>query len=91
MVFAVTQNIDGAALSLATDTELQRRRMKPFEQFIVPSAWGSGYAKQCKLIPHCADYRTVELATGLASRLIDPVLSGEARGQTWSAAELRWQ
>lgn len=91
VVFAVTQNIDGASLSFAIDTERQRRRMEPFERFVVPFTWGSGYAKQSKPIPHCADYRTVELAAGLASRLIDPALSGEARGKTWSADELRWQ
>lgn len=91
VVFAVTQHIDGAALSLAIDTERQRRRMEPIERFTVPSTWGSGYAKQSKPIPHCADYRTVELAAGLASRLIDPALSGKTRGKTWSAARLRWQ
>ncbi|MCW2289122.1 nucleotidyltransferase AbiEii toxin of type IV toxin-antitoxin system [Leucobacter luti] len=91
VVFAVTQNIDGAALSFAIDTERQRRKLEPFERFAVPPAWGSGYAKQSKPIPHCADYRTVDLAAGLASRLIDPALSGGARGLTWSVDELRWQ
>lgn len=90
VVFAVTQHIDGGALKLAIDTETQRRRMAPFEQFVVPTTWGSGYARLSKPVPYCADYRTVELATGLASCLIDPALSGEARGKTWSANEMRW-
>lgn len=91
VVFAATENIDGAALCLAINTEHHRRRMKPFERFAVPSTWGSGYAKLSKPVPHCANYRTVELAAQLASQLIDPALSGEANGMTWSADKLRWQ
>lgn len=91
VVFAATQQIDGSALKLAVDTEVQRRRMAPFERLIVPKTWGSGYARLSKPVPHCVDYRTVELASGLAARLIDPALSGEAEGKTWRAAELRWR
>lgn len=90
VVFAVTQNIDGAALNLAIDTERQRRSMDPIEQFTVPSSWGNGYAKLAKPIPHCSDYRTVNLAAALASRLVDPALSGDSRGKTWLATQLAW-
>lgn len=91
VVFAVTQNIDGAALSFAIDTERQRRNMNPFERLTVPSAWGPGYVKQSKSIPHCADYRTVELAAALASRLIDPAIEGEVSGKAWSAGLKQWR
>ncbi|WP_125099371.1 nucleotidyl transferase AbiEii/AbiGii toxin family protein [Leucobacter chromiireducens] len=91
VVFACTQHIDGEALGFAIDTERQRRGMNPIPQFVVPSAWGSGYAKLARPIPHCADYRTVELAAGLASRLIDPALAGSARDKTWSATSLAWE
>lgn len=91
VVFAVTQNIDGAALNLAIDTERQRRGMDPIVQFVVPSVWGNGYKKLAKPIPYCADYRTVDFAATLASQLIDPALSGESRGKTWSATQLAWE
>ena len=90
VVFAVTQDIDGTALSLAVDTERHRRKMEPFERFAVPSTWGTGYVKQSKPVPHCADYPTVVLAAELASRLIDPVLVGEVHGKSWSAGQIGW-
>lgn len=90
VVFAVTQHIDGAALSLAIDTERRRRKMEHFGKFVVPSTWGIGYANLSKPVPYCGEYRTVELAAELVSRLIDPALSGEVSGKAWSADELRW-
>lgn len=74
---------------LAIDTEVQRRRMAPFEKFVVPTTWRSGYDRLSKPVPHYADYRTVELASELAARLIDPALSGATQGKAWSADEMR--
>lgn len=91
VVFAVTQDIDGAALNLAIDAERKRRSLDPIVQFTVPSSWGKGYAKLAQPIPHCSEYRTVELAAALASRLIDPALSGDSRGKTWSPTQLTWE
>lgn len=91
VVFAITQEIDGTALSLAINTERDRRKMEPFERFVVPSTWGPGYVKQSRPVPHCADYRTVELAAELAARLIEPALTGEANRRTWSTEMLQWQ
>lgn len=42
VVFAVTQDIDGDALTIALDTERRRRQIEPFTEFVVPSAWGQG-------------------------------------------------
>lgn len=90
VVFAVTQDINGAALSLAIDTERHRRKIESFEEFVVPSTWGPGYEKQSRLIPHCSEYRTVGLAAELVARLINPALTGEAKGKTWSKELLHW-
>ena len=90
VVFAVTQDVNGTALSLAIESERRRRRMEPFERFVVPSTWGTGYMKQSKPVPHCADYSTVELAAELASRLIDPALVDEVQGKLWSAGLMQW-
>lgn len=90
VVIATTQDIDGSALRVAIVTEARRRQMEPFDSFAVPSAWGAGYAKLSKPVPHCADYRTVGLAADLAKRLIEPALSGDADGKTWSHETLSW-
>lgn len=90
VVFATTQDIDGTALRIAITTEARRRQMEPFDHFTVPTTWGAGYAKLSKPVPYCADYRTVELASDLVTRLIDPALSGDADGKTWSHESLAW-
>lgn len=41
VVFAITQDIDGTALSLAIETERHRRKMEPFEEFLSPSTWST--------------------------------------------------
>ena len=84
VVFATTQDIDGAALRVAIMSEVRRRQMEPFDHFAVPATWGAGYAKLSKPVPHCAGYRTVVLAADLVKRLIDPALSGDADGKAWS-------
>lgn len=90
VVFATTQDIDGTALRVAIMTEARRRQMESFDSFAAPSTWGAGYAKLSKPVPHCADYRTVGLAADLAKRLIDPALSCDADGKTWSHETLSW-
>ncbi len=90
VVFATTQDIEGTALGYAIASEAQRRQMEPFEHFTVPSTWGTGYAKLCKSVPYCADYRTVDLARELVTRLIDPALTGQAERKTWLHDALSW-
>lgn len=91
VVLALTQNIVGEALTDAIDIERRRRKMEPIDRFAIPGSWGNGYAKLSAPIPYCSDYRTVDRAFGLASRLIDPALAGDARGKTWTATRLKWK
>lgn len=90
VVLAATQDIDGAALSFAIDTERRRRQMDPFTAFVVPSSWGRGYTKLSRSVPHCGDYRTVTEASDLVARLIDPALNGHAEGEIWSHEARDW-
>lgn len=90
VVFAVTQDIDGDALTIALDTERRRRQMESFSAFVVPSTWGPGFVKLSRSVPHCSDYRTVGAAAELASQLIDPALTGLASGKRWTRKERRW-
>jgi len=90
VVVATTQEVGGTALRLAITTEARRRRMKPFSRFVVPSTWGSGYARLSRSVPYCADHRTVDLATNLVTHFIDPALCGDADRMTWSPGSLTW-
>lgn len=90
VVFATTHDIDGTALSSAISAEARRRRMDPIRAFAAPSWWGAGYSKLSKSVPYCADYRTVERALSLLTRLIDPALSEGAHGMTWMHRNREW-
>jgi len=90
VVLATTQDIDGNALRVAITTEARRRKMEPFHHFVVPPTWGVGYTRLARSVTHCADFRTVGLASDLMARLIDPTVSGEANGKTWSYVVLEW-
>ncbi|APF40718.1 nucleotidyl transferase AbiEii/AbiGii toxin family protein [Neomicrococcus aestuarii] len=90
VVFATTQRIDGTSLSVAIDSERRRRRMDSFEEFVVPSDWGAGYAKFTKSVRQLHAYESFELAVDLVSRLIDPALQGIANGSVWQPNSLRW-
>lgn len=90
VVFVVTQDIDGDALTLALETERRRRQMEPFSAFAIPPTWGPGYVKLSKSVPCCSDYRTVGAAAELASQLIDLALTGRAGGRKWTHKECRW-
>lgn len=90
VVVAATQDMDGTALRIAIATEARRRQMAALAHFGVPSSWRAGYAKLSRSVPYCADYRTIEVATALVTRMIDPALSGDADGKTWSHEALAW-
>jgi hypothetical protein len=91
VVFATTQDVDGTALRIAITTEARRRKMEPFDHFTVPPTWGPGYTKLSKPVPYCSAYPTVELATALAARLVDPALVANADSMIWDHSELAWR
>ncbi len=90
VVFATTHDIDGTAVRIAITAEVRRRKMEPFDHFTVPSTWGAGYARLSRSVPYCSEHRTVDLASAFVARLIDPALSGDAGGKTWSHESLDW-
>ncbi len=90
IVLAVTQDIDGMALTTAIATEISRREMDPIAQFVVPAQWGPAYEKLAKSVPYCSDFVDIDAARGLASALINPAVDGTAAGLTWRATTRRW-
>ena len=90
VVLATTQPIRADALKRAIDVEAGARRLAPFTALVLPATWGRNFARQAKDVPYCADYRTVELASELMRRFIDPALRGEVAGMTWTPERLDW-
>lgn len=91
VVLAKTQEINGSKLSHAISSEIARRQMETFTNFVVPKNWGDGYARQSRQVPHCENFRKVEQAAELAAKLINPALDGNANGKKWSPVTLTWQ
>lgn len=90
VVLAVTQDIDGTALTTAIATEIPRRRMDPVEHFVVPPEWGAVYSKMARKVSYCDGLETIDAATGFVSTFIDPALDGTATGRAWSHVERAW-
>ena len=90
VVFATTEPLDGAKLRTALQFEAVVRNLNLPNSFHIPTNWGSRYKKDAKSVPSCAKYRTVELAMGLMSLFIDPILRNEVDGLTWDPALLKW-
>lgn len=90
VVLAVTQDIDGTALTTAIRIEITRRGMDPIEHFVVPAEWGPAYKKLARRVPYCAEVVDVDTAQERASALIDPALDGTAAGLIWRAATRGW-
>jgi hypothetical protein len=90
VVLAVTQDIDGTALTTAIRTEISRRGMDPIEHFIVPAHWGPAYEKLARGVPCCVNVRQIAAAAALAAALVNPALDGNAEGLTWQAAAQEW-
>lgn len=90
VVIAVTQDIDGTALSRSISAEARHRQMEPFDHFVVPDTWGRGYARLAKPVPYCADFPTIDQARELVTHFIDPALDGSANQKTWSHETRSW-
>lgn len=91
VVLAITQDVDGRALSTAITEEFRRRQMDSLSKFVVPENWGPAYRKQASRIPSCAKYLTVDKAQELMTKFINPVLSGEVQDTVWSHAQQQWK
>lgn len=90
VVLAKTQTVNADALRRAVRAEARVRSLAQFTELTVPSTWGRAYANEAKVVPYCADFRTVDLATELMRAFIDPVLRGDTSGLAWSPVSLTW-
>jgi hypothetical protein len=89
-LIASTQIIDGRALRIAIVAGTTHRRLDLPAQFAVPdvAAWRSGYPKKAAEAPGVTP--TFDEAVDLASRLLDPILTGAVTG-SWDPAAAEWR
>jgi hypothetical protein len=90
VVIAKTQAFSADALGRAIVEEARARSLMPFTELTIPPTWGRLYARQAKDVPHCADYRTANLAAEFMRTFIDLVLQDEVPGKIWSPDSLAW-
>ena len=91
VVFATTQDILGADLRIAIETEMGRRQLVPIDQFTIPEGWGVFYARMARDVPYCSAFRKITEARALVSAFIDPAIRGEVDEHVWRSEHQRWQ
>jgi hypothetical protein len=88
--FAHTVSVESAALTAAIRSEVRHRGLPLPDRITLPmfGDWRAGYARVARDVPGLAE-RDVDSALAVASRLLDPVLAGAAKGR-WDPVRLRW-
>lgn len=91
VIFARTTGVDATALTTAIRSEATRRHLSLPEAIAAPESadWPAGYARVARDAPGLTE-RDIASALETASRLLNPVLSGEAQGR-WDPASLAWR
>jgi hypothetical protein len=81
VVFAHTTIVEAAQLLNATLSEAKRRHIELPKRFAVPESndWPAGYLRVARDVPGLSE-RDLRTAVATASRFLDAILSGEARG-----------
>ena len=90
VVFAHTQNIDGAALTGAISSEWAARKLAGSPSFDPPLEWQSQYSLIARGVPACGDYISFESATALTTKLLAPACHGETVDNRWESDTLQW-
>lgn len=90
VLLATTQNVNADKLGMAIEVEARARALTRPNAFTVLSTWGPTYVKLATKVPACESYRTVGAAQSLMTSFVDPVLTGDAAGNTWSHDALTW-
>lgn len=91
VVFAVTEDIDGAALTKALLGEWAHRHMSGEPRFDPPPEFERSYPPLARRVPPCARYVAYADAAALVSALITPALTGTVAGHRWVGSLTAWQ
>lgn len=90
VVFALSQDVDGAELTIAIHAEWANRELDGSPRFEPPAAWRSRYAPLARKTPACTVV-TFDEAVELVTTFLAPPMERSAGGLRWVAAEGAWR
>lgn len=90
VVFALCQDVDGAALTTAIHGEWTNRELAGPPRFAPPAAWRSRFAALARKTPACTIV-TFDEAVELVTRFVTPPLDRSAGHLRWTAADRSWR
>ena len=91
VVFAITEDIEGAQLTTAILGEWTHRSMVGEPRFDPPVEFERAYPPIARRVPRCAAHTAYADAAALVSAMLAPALDGTATGRRWVAATTAWQ
>lgn len=90
VVFARTQDVDGAALIAAIAGEWTHRALPGDPRFAPPPGWERLFPALARKVPAVADLTAYADAVTLVETFLRPALDGTAGGRRWAAGDLAW-
>ena len=94
LVYATNQNLDGDDLRHWCRLEARARGLELPSEFSVPESWREHYSKSFKKLVRTTELdeelSSLDEAERLVARVLNPVLSGEARDRVWDCRLLEW-
>ena len=94
LIYALSSEIDGAALSRRLQVEQTARKMPRSDRFEIPAEWRESgearFRKLCGQVPLVKGANGLDDAVKIASKLFNPVLDGSAAGKKWDPASGAW-
>ncbi|WP_449515132.1 nucleotidyl transferase AbiEii/AbiGii toxin family protein [Cellulomonas sp.] len=90
VVFALTQDVDGAGLTTAIHGEWTNRELGGLPQFEPPAAWRSRFATLARKTPACTIV-TFDEAVELVTRFLTPPMDRSAGHLRWTMADRAWR
>jgi len=90
VVFALSQDLDGSALTAAIRGEWTHRGLIGTPTFAPPTSWERLYPGVARKVPAAAGFTSFAAAVALAEAFLAPTLDGSAHGRQWCADERAW-
>ena len=90
VVFALSQDVDGAGLTLAIHAEWANRELGGSPRFEPPAAWRTRFAPLARKTPACTVV-TFDEAVELVTEFLAPPMDRSAGHLRWVAAEGAWR
>lgn len=91
VVFALTEDIDGAELTAAIFGEWAHRSMAGAPRFDPPAEFERAYPPLARRVPRCAGYATYADAAALVAAMLAPALADTAAGRRWDPTAATWR